>query len=204
MGRVGVSITKSTSFRGVSQEFANTYYYQTPLPVVASAAEALLDNLVTKEKTLHSGAVTFVRGRAWSAGGTNAENQMLVQKQLSGVGSNGSGGAATLNMDKERAFLVRFRAGLDSKGRPVYLRKWWHLDAAAISSTSISGPNLANTATLATAIRNGLVTFADDFKSVAGGVQTFELCSENGRTITGDTQAHPYLEHHQLGDMWRG
>src|SRR3954470_12895414 len=122
MARVGVSIVKSTSFRGVAQEFGNTYYYQTPLPVTATVAGNLIDHIVTLEKAQHSTAVTFVRAKCWSAGGTKQENEMITQKNLSGTGSNGSGGASTLNMDKERAFLVRFRAGNDTRGRPVYLR----------------------------------------------------------------------------------
>lgn len=204
MARVGVSIVKSTSFRGVAQEFGNTYYYETPLPVVSAVATQLIDHLVTLEKALHSSAVTFVRGKCWSAGGTPASNEMIAQKSLSGTGSNGGGGAATLNMDKERAFLVRFRAGNDSKGRPVYLRKWWHLDAAAIASQSITGPMLSQTAGLSTAIRTGLENFANDFKSITTLPQNFDLVSEKGRDIDGATVAHPYLEHHQLGDMWRG
>jgi hypothetical protein len=201
MAIVGVSITKSVSFRGVAQEFGNTYYYQTPLPVIASVADSLIDTLVTKEKAIHSGSISFLFARCWSAGGTKAENNMITQKALSGTGAGTSPAAA---MDKERAFLVRFRAGNDSRGNPVYLRKWWHLDVASISGSTVTDPMLANTAQLGSTLRTSLETSANGFKSITSLPQNFDLVSEKGRGITGATTAHPYLEHHQLGDQWRG
>lgn len=201
MARVGVSITKTVSFRGVAQEFGNTYYYQTPLPVIESVADGLIDAIVTKEKAIFSATVNFLYARCWTAGGTPSENNMLKQKQLSGTGS----AAGPLSgQDRERAFLVRFRAGVDTRGNPVYLRKWWHLNVGSMSAVNVPSTALENTATLPTAIRTALETAADGFKSVTSTPQVFQLVSEKGREIDGATQAHPYLEHRQLGDMWRG
>src|SRR5829696_8397343 len=129
MGLVGVSITKSTTFRGVAQEFSNTYYYDVVGTPNATVTEEIIDALVTKEKAKHGTPVTFVRAKGWSAGGTQAQNNMLVEKNLSGTGTITAGTA-----DRERAFLVRFRAGQDSRGRPVYLRKWWHLDVQILGT----------------------------------------------------------------------
>jgi hypothetical protein len=201
MSITGVSITKSTSFRGIQQEFANTYYYQTPLPITQTTAEGLIDAVVAIEKPMHSTAVNFVRGRAWSAGGTPQENEQLAQKNIGGAGTNVNG--PSTKIDKERAFLVRARAGNDSRGRPVYLRKWWHLDVTAVASQQISDAQLQNTASLSTAIRDELKAKFDSLKNLTVGAQQFQLTSSNGRQISGDTQAHAYLEHHQLGDMWR-
>jgi hypothetical protein len=200
VARVGVSIVKSMSFRGAAQEFGNTYYYETGGVVSTGSAEALLDLLVTKEKAIFSASVNFVRGRVWTAGGTKAENEMLVTKNLSGTGSKAN---PIAGQDRERAFLVRFRAGVDSKGRPAYLRKWWHLNVGSIVATNLSSSVLENTATLPQAIRDELVNYGNDFKTVISSAVPYNLVSEKGRTITGDTVAHPYLEHRQLGDMWR-
>lgn len=201
MGIVGVSIVKSVSFRGVAQEFSNTYYYETPLSVSSAAASALIDAVVAIERPMHSGNVLFVRGLCWSAGGTKAENQMLSKKTLSFPGQGG-GGASYL--DKERAFLVRLRAGNDSRGNPVYLRKWWHLDLKIVSTTDVTDAAIQNTGQLPAAVRTYLEGRADALKNVTAGAQGFELVSEKGREIDGPTVAHPYLEHHQLGDAWRG
>jgi len=200
MARLGCSITKSTSFRGVAQEFSNTYYYEYGGVVGEGAGISLIDALVALEKPIHASSVTFVRGRCWTAGGTNAQNTMIAQKALSGTGTNAG---SLSSVDKERAFLVRFRAGNDSRGNPVYLRKWWHLDLGAIASTTISNDVGRNIAQLPQAVRDQLVTWADQFKSVTVSGLSATLVAESGRGIDGATQAHPYLEHHQLGDMWR-
>jgi len=201
MARVGISITKSITFRGVAQEFSNTYYYEGPALPGETVAETMIDFLVTEEKQIHATTVSFKRGRCWSAGGTNQTNQMIKDKALTGTGS------ATANsfLDRERAVLVRFRAGNDTKGRPVYLRKWWHLDVAAIGGSGISNPQAQNVDQLVSAQRATIVGWGDDIKQMTptGGAGTYNLCSKNGRLIDGATIAHPYLEHHQLGDMWR-
>jgi len=203
MARIGVSITKSTAFRGVAQEFGNTYYYEMPQPAPnAAVANEIIDALVVKEKAQFSQGVNFVRAKAWSAGGTKAQNEMLAQKNLTGTGSK----IANSILDKERAFLVRFRAGNDSLGRPAYLRKWWHLDIQTLASVNISNGQCQNMDQLSTAQRDALVAFGDDIKSLVlttNGFTTAQLVGPNGRPISGATVAHPYIEHHQLGEMWR-
>jgi hypothetical protein len=198
---IGVSIVKSTSFRGTAQEFGNTYYYEVVNPPNTTVANEIIDALVTKEKAQHSTNINFVRAKAWTAGGTQQQNNMLVQKNLTGTGS-----LTPAQVDKERAFLVRFRAGNDSRGRPVYLRKWWHLDVSVVGGTQVSTAQIQQTAQLTTAQRDALKAFGNDIKSltlVTQGFTAATLCGPNGRAITGDTDAHPYYEHHQLGDMWR-
>jgi hypothetical protein len=202
MARTGVTITKSITFRGAAQDFSNTYFYQSVQGTVSEAdAIALIDALVALEKPMHGTSVSFKFARAWSAGGTQAQNNMIAQKQLSG---NGTGGSPAVGMDKERAFLVRFRAGNDSKGRPVYLRKWWHLDVGALASESITVGAMENVSQLSSGQRANLVTKGNQFKDVTANAVSYALVSEKGRPIDGATVAHPFLEHHQLGDMWRG
>lgn len=198
MALVGVSITKSVQFRGVQQEFSNVYYYWGDLPVIAAEANSLIDQLVTTEKKLHSSAVAFLFGRCWSAGGSRESNNMIVQKPLSGFGNF----ATIANLDRERAYLVRWRAGINSRGKPVYLRKWYH-SCGAPSGVTINDGILANTEQLSSASRGTIVTLADESKLRSTALQSYSLRSERNRPITGDTECHPYLEHHQLGDMWR-
>jgi hypothetical protein len=202
MARFGVNILKRVSFRGGVQHFGNTYYYDDPLGTPAvSTLEALVDDIVAKEKVRHSTQVTFVRGRCWSQVGTPAQNQMLVDKALSGTGA----GSPVVGLDKERAYLVRFRAGTDSLGRPVYLRKWWHL-CGSLPGASLSVGAMENTSELTSGERTTLETFADAIKQISVGTPShqFNLVAKGGRAIDGPTNAHRFLEHHQLGDEWRG
>lgn len=202
MPRVGVSITKSVTFRGVAQEFSNTYYFESGVGSFGSVeGDALIQAVVVLERPMHANTINFVRGRAWTTGGTPGSNQMVSVVPLTGQGTGGSESQA---MDRERAFLVRARAGNDSKGRPVYLRKWWHLCLASVNAVGIDNTMLQNTGTLTTAQRSQLETWFNGFKTITSPGGPYVLCAESGRDIDGSTTAHKYLEHHQLGDMWRG
>lgn len=200
MATFGLSIEKTVSFRGVNQVFANVYHYSDAGGSPSDAdLTTLLDNIVAHEKTWHALAVTFVRGRVWSAGGSEAANQMRVDKALTGTGADTN----HASMDRERALLVRWRAGSDSRGRPVYLRKWYHVNTDSIGGIAVSSGVLQNTAQLTAPQRAQVVTEVDNVTSETAGGTVFTLCGPTGRVITGSTECHPYLEHHQLGDMWR-
>jgi hypothetical protein len=209
MARYGVQVEKSTSFRGAAQPFSNTYYYEGAVangdptdPNAIGYANNILDDVVALERAIHGTNVTFVMARCWSQIGTKEQNQMLVQRALSG---NGTGAGPSTAADKERAFLVRFRAGNDTRGRPVYLRKWFHLDIGVIASEGISNAQLQQTAQLTSGQRSQLETWANGFKTITPGAgPNATLVAKNGRPIDGSTTAHPYFEHHQLGDAWRG
>jgi hypothetical protein len=201
MALVGCSITKSCVFRDAVQEFSNIYHYRwIGVNPGEQLAEALIDKLVALERPLHANSVTFVRGRVWSAGGTKAENNMIFQKALTGVGT----GATAQGYDKERAYLIRWRAGVDTRGKPVYLRKWFHLDAAVASIVPSSGV-LQNATGWTTAQRTSIANVFNPFNPLdfGGLALPAELTSATGRSSVATAEAHKYLEHHQLGDNWR-
>jgi hypothetical protein len=201
MARYGMAVSKLVTFRGGAQHFSNVYYYSEPGNFPDNATLELVgDQIVTHEKTLHSTNVTFDHLRIWSQIGTPSQNQMLVDKSLSGAGA----ASPSTAMDLERAFLVRYRAGVDSRGRPVYLRKWWHLGCGTIGGVAVSNAQLVQTTALDATQRTALETFANLFKSITKNTITFSLVAKSGREITGATEAHRYLEHHQFGDEWRG
>jgi hypothetical protein len=201
MTRIGISITMSTSFRNVSQEFSNVIYYDglAGRPTQAEA-DTLIDELATKLKTIHATTVNFVRGRLWEQTGDKATTEMVSQKNLSGTGSL----TANASMDKERAYLFRLRAGIDSRGNPVYFRKWIHA-CADIGGVTNSGNILNNTSGYTPANRTAIVAALPALGSCGAGSTLGTICSKNGRVSTAGAlwEAHQFLEHHQLGDMWR-
>ena len=201
MARIGISITKSFAFRNSTQEFSNVYYYQNSgaLPD-AAAADALIDELVTFEKTIHTNTTTFVRGRCWSQQGSPSTNNMISQKNLSGTGAV----SPVANIDKERAFLFRIGAGFDSRGNKVYLRKWFHCNGAFAGVTP--GSSVIENATGFTQTqRDTMAAAMNTVQAIGGGTEEWKLVSKAGRGLDSGSafQAHQYLEHHQLGDMWR-
>jgi hypothetical protein len=199
--RIGLSITMQVAFRDSTQEFSNVFFYDGLLgrPSVAQA-DALIDEQVTRMKPLFGSLVTFVRGRLWEQTGDKATTEMISQKVLSGTGSAASSSGA----DRERAYLFRLRAGVDSRGNPVYLRKWLHAQAD-IGGVSTSGGIQQNTTGFTTGQRSTLAALMNPFGSIGSGTTLGTICAKGGRQPTAGAQweAHKYLEHRQLGDQWR-
>jgi hypothetical protein len=202
MVRIGVSITKSTTFRNSTQEFSNVYYFEGNLGLpTAAEADTLLDQLKGIEVGFHSSSVSFVRGRLWSAGGTKAENEMISQKQFTGTGSTTTNGS----MDKERAFLIQARAGSDSRGKPVYLRKWYHSCGNGPGGQVVQTNQLQQTGGFSTTEQNAIGTAVGNISPIGTGGKSYVICSKQGRGLSGGVgwKGHPFLEHHQFGDQWR-
>lgn len=201
--QVGVSIVKQCAFRDSVQEFSNVYHYNfTGEPIINNTqADAIIDRLVVLEKIFHSGGVTFLRGSCWSSGGSPAANEMISQKALSGVGS----ATTTGSVDKERAFLVYWDAGVDSRSHPVKLRKWFHTCGSFSNIVTPTAAMLENATGLSVGERNAVVTAVNPLNplTVAGVSGTGIMISKNGRVGSTGAHAHKYFEHHQLGDMWR-
>jgi hypothetical protein len=125
---------------------------------------------------------------------------MIAQKNLSGTGSTGQ-----ITYDKERAFLFRLRAGNDSRGNPVFLRKWIHAQGAIFSAQTIASGVLNNETGFTSADRASMVTKIQVIGEIGPGTKDWKLCSKSGRRPTAGSnwEAHKYFEHHQFGDQWR-
>lgn len=202
MTRIGISITKSVPFRNSVQEFSNVYYYDGLSGDPDSAAASnLIDEVVNREKTFHATVVTFVRGRLWRQTGDKATTEMLHQKNLSGTGAR----QVQSSHDRERAYLFRLRAGVDSRGNPVYLRKYFHACGEFVAAGAPSGSILDNSTGWSQAQRDAQVAQMNSIGGIGSGATQGVLCAKNGRLPTAGSTwtAHPFLEHHQLGDMWR-
>lgn len=197
MAQYGISITKTVSFRGVQQPFSNVYHY-TGLTLDPTSAASFAAAIKAKEVPLHSTDVTFVSYRVWTSGGAPGSNQTVALGTLSGTGS----GLASTLQDRERAFLIRYRAGNDSRGHPVYLRKWFH-SCGQCAGVQASTAALQNTAQIPSADRTTIQNATDDFLTITDGGNTGNLVAESGRAAGTPVECHPYLEHHQLGDQWR-
>jgi len=202
MARIGISITKQVAFRNSTQEFSNVYYYTNlgGLPD-AAGADSLIDALTALEKTFHSTLVTFIRGRCWSQVGSPAGNNMISAKNLTGTGAR----TTVPSLDKERAFLFRLRAGVDSRGNPVYLRKYFHACGQFVTASTISSNVLENSSGFSNAERTAQVNAMNGIGQLSGAGGPWDLCAKSGRMAgAGEVwSAHAFLEHHQMGDQWR-
>jgi hypothetical protein len=199
MGQITIAITKRVAFRDWTQDFANVYTYTSSAANPDEAgAMALIDELVAFEKTIHSVQVGFALGRCWSSGGSTAENSMIAEKTLSGNGALSD----FASMDRERALLIQWPAGFDSRGHPVRLKKWYHT-CAAPSGVSITTAMLANQTGLSTSSRNAFAALVNPAVTQIGPSNQWLLSADSGRVFEAAPETHRYLEHHQMGDQWR-
>lgn len=204
MSRIGVSVTKEIAFRDNQQEFSNVYYYTNDpgaQPSV-SQADAIIDAIVAHERDFHATVVSFVHARLWSAGGTKETNNMITEKTLALAGL----ATEQTSMDRERAFLIQWEAGFDSRGHKVRLKKWYHTCAQWPGAVGATGTNqLANKVAIGASDRTIISGKTDDILTLAAGGGGWSLCAKSGRLYqSADPGCHKYLEHHQLGDQWRG
>lgn len=193
---IAVSITKDVDFRGTKQPFANVYHYRLDTAVTAPSAE-IVSEIVAMERKMHATFVRFLLGQVWSAGGSPTQNRMLYEETLTGTGDQ----ASVSGLDVERAYLIRWPAGFDSRGKPVYLRKWYHSGGAA-NGISPSTAVQANVSPFTDAQRATIASHVNSVRQ-APDIGVWDLCAASGRLTTGPAEAHRFLEHRQLGDKWR-
>lgn len=204
MARIGITVTKEVAFRDSVQPFSNQYFYSNgTLAGMPSSSQAddIVNELVALEKTFHSPSVAFNYVRLWNYNDIESLSNMILQKPLTGNGS----ATADASMDKERAFLFRWRAGINSDGAPVYLRKWYHTCGVFPGATSIGTTIHSNATGFSSTQRTNMASYVDAVYELTAGNGPWVLVSKTGRpTDTPNCTAHQYLEHHQLGDQWRG
>src|SRR5215217_3241782 len=151
-------------------------------------ATQLAQNVKAQEVPLHANDVSFLRFSVWLDTGSKATSEMISQGPLSGVG----GFVANTSMDRERAYLVRWPAGNDSRGRPVYLRKWFHA-CGSISGATLSSAMLQQTAQIDATQKGALETLANGFNTVSDGTDAKVLEGPPGRSRTGQAKSHSWL-----------
>lgn len=177
MALYAVSITKRLEWQGRQEEYDNTYYYEGPLFQAGDANFSnLIDEIVAAERPIHGSRVAFVRGRLWSAGGTPAQNETLVLKDLTGVGSGGAGAV----LFGEAAAVVEWEcARKDIKGRKVYLKKFIRPGNALIGMVEANNDGRA---ALGAGTKAAFKTYADRVQNTTAAFgPIFILTSPGGR-----------------------
>jgi hypothetical protein len=195
MATIGVSITKTTAWRGGQQAFSNVYHYLDSV-LDANRYEQLVTEIVLKEKVIHSSIVNFVGARVWEASGTPAENETLLIKDLTGTGS----ATSDMQMYRELAYLISWELERrDNRGRKKYLRKWIHAESGFTTSTDPA--HFDGYTPLPISARDPLKVYADAVDAITILGASFELCSPKGEKpmAANNGKVYDVLEHRQFG-----
>lgn len=127
----GLTLVKRYSYRGdATEEFSNQYWLTGSVPSTSAAWRTLFDALVLQEKTLYTSACQVVRGYAYDVDTANAAavwSVDLLQSPNTPVSGTLAVDASSRSMPGDVAVWVRWRTSrLNTKGKPIYLRKYFH------------------------------------------------------------------------------
>lgn len=194
--QTGLTIVKRFTYRGdTTEEYSNTYWLTGTVPANAAAWRTLFDALVAIEKTVYPSTHSVVRGygyddneghrssdpdgtdvapAVWSVDMTSSPNTPVAGTQGMGSAVPGPGDAAC---------WVRWKTSrLTTKGKPIYLRKYFH--GVAISSSTggdaLTALQITNLNALGTTLRDG--SFAEGRHVTAAG-ETDTLVSSSASSF---------------------
>lgn len=202
MTRLGIAINKDVSWKGNRELFSNVYHGDTGAlgSVTPGDVSAIVDKLVQEEKLVHASHITFKTARVWETGGTPAENETILIKDLTGNGTMASGGG----LWPELCGVVNFDTGRNTTtGRKIYLRKYIRLGAFPTSGD----PAAIGQGTLPTTTKNLLKTYGDNVKSfsVLAGAVPFNMEAPGGQNLASGATVTvlDYLHTRQLKQVRR-
>lgn len=127
--QTGLTVIKKFTYRGVSEEYSNTYHFTGSVPADGTAWRALFDALVTIEKPIYKSDVTVVRGYGYDSDADDAvavwSVDLTVSPETPVAGTHAVGTSPSSAGDS--AVWVRWKTSrLNTKGKAIYLRKYFH------------------------------------------------------------------------------
>jgi hypothetical protein len=129
-----ITLVKTMDYRGVPEEWSNKYHFTGDTPADPVAWKALADALWAEERKFLCTTVKIAAAYGYAAGNVSSVFQLNFTDppnvQTSGVIS------ATPIAPGDAAGWVRWKTGeRNTKGRPIYLRKYFHgLAVTAVDS----------------------------------------------------------------------
>lgn len=138
-----ITIIKRFTYRGSQEEWSNTYHLEGTTPTNAAGWKTLADAIITSEKSCVRSAVSFVRAYGYQAGNEHSvatvDYVALGGALVTGTLTQGSGAP----MAGDQAAMLRCTTTKrSSKGKPVYVRKYFHGGWVDASNTDNITPQM--------------------------------------------------------------
>lgn len=123
-----ITIIKRFPYRGLQEEYSNTYHFTGDTPSNEAGWKTLADAVIASEKTMFKSDHQFVRAYGYQAGNEHSvatiDYVALGGTLVTGSLTPGSGESPIFG---DAAIVLRgLRAGKNSKGRNTYCFKYFH------------------------------------------------------------------------------
>lgn len=173
--RHSLTIIKSFEYRGAPEEWGNTYFFTGDLPANPAAWKTLADNVIADEVTLYDAGTEVVKAIGHQAGQSVAVWSYDYAAASATVPGTLAVGVSTVAQAGDSAAWLRWSTDqLTSKGKPIYLRSYFHpayVDGSSTLQRDEISPNWITAAQ----------EFGDDW--IAGfsdGTETHVRCGPKG------------------------
>lgn len=134
--RASLTLVKQFAYRGNDEEWSNTYFFTGDLPADAASWKTLADNVVAVEKTLYPSTTKMVRAIGHQAG----ESVAVWAYDYLAVSEEVAGTYALTNTTQDAgdsAQWLRWSTDLlTERGKPIYLRNYYHPGFRSTSGTA--------------------------------------------------------------------
>jgi hypothetical protein len=164
--RDSLTLVKSFEYRGSPEEWSNTYFFTGVLPASPSSWKVLADAVIADEVPLYDPATTVVKAIGHQAGQSVAVWSYDYAAHSATVPGTFSLGGGVPQAGDSAAWLRWSTDQLTSKGKPIYLRSYFH-PAYVVDGTAAGRDEIAATwVTAATEFGNDWIAGFDDGDSV--------------------------------------
>lgn len=177
-----ITIVKRFQYRGLPEEYSNTYHFSGTTPSDQAGWKTLADAVIAAERMCLGGAVSYVRAYGYEAGN---EHSVATVDYVALGGTLVIGGLATpsgaTSQPGDVAMWVRMkRPGRSSKGKNVYCRKYFHPAVGTSSDVDLVHPTVrAAMVTLANKLTDGTLPGSFRWTAPQGGALSEPFAGTN-------------------------
>jgi hypothetical protein len=182
-----ITIVKTFTYRGAPEEWSNTYHFTNDAPTTQARWKALSDAIIAAEKLCFDSSVTFTSAYGHKAG-------VKARDWFFNYASPGPAVAGTLSAPAngrqagDAALWLRWATDqLTSKGKPIFLRSYYH-------SIFANGPLFSNVDNANSAQKTALETYgAAWLTGFSDGAVTHVRAGPNGAVALAPALASQYV-----------
>lgn len=136
-----VTLVKRMPYRGVPEEWSNTYHFTGSTPADEAEWRALVIAIHNTERAIYAAKVVLVQAYGYAAGNETSVAQMDYRTGANALRPGTNPGSNDWAVPGDAAVMMRAKIGTSSSGKKVYVRKYFHGSFAVSDGNADTAPN---------------------------------------------------------------